>query len=282
MPQQDLAAGASLFHAHDAAVSVGIDEHLRARAVHADARVEAPVFEAVEGVLGKVVVAGADIAVRQPAARAAEAVDVVADQIVGVFHQADAGDLRQIGELLVHIADHHGDVPDPGLLQLGDLPVDQAFALDLEQRLGQLQRERDAARRGPGGQNDRPLHAVGREGGHACRRDPPEGRVGITGLHQPAADLRLLQHAVESDVREHRRAAAGFVVETVQQREHLFGQWLIHSDDLMPWPGRTCPSAWRRPHRGGSSHRACRPEGAAPRAARAGVRAPSCRDFPRA
>lgn len=132
-------------HAGDAAPAVALEAVLFRFALGVDRGVIGAVDKRLEGILGEVVVRGADVGVLEPVGHQHQRRGVVIAVVVRVHHDVHAELLGEVEHLLLHIADDERDVADPGLLQLADLPLDEQLTLDAQQCLRLFIRERGKA-----------------------------------------------------------------------------------------------------------------------------------------
>lgn len=93
---------------------------------------------------------------------------VVARGIVGVHDDGDAELVLKVEEVLLLVADNHGDVGDAGGEQLLDLALDEHLAAHLQQAFGLLVGDGGEPRRESRGQDDCVFHAIGLERRRAC------------------------------------------------------------------------------------------------------------------
>ena len=154
-------------------MSAGLDAPLRCGAFGVFHGVVGLPHVGLEGVLREVVVRGADIGVAEAIFHALDGGTVVARGVVGIHNDGDTELVLEIEEVLLLVADDHGDVGDARSQQLLDLAFDEHFAAHLQQAFGLLVGDGSEPGREARGQDDRVLHAIGLERCRACFRGLP-------------------------------------------------------------------------------------------------------------
>ena len=148
-------------HGGDAVILVHAQAPLVRGAVHVDGGIVGAVDVGLEGILGKVVIRGADVGVPQLVTNKPERPVVIPFSIEVVGHQANAVLLGKVGELVCAIANNNGDVCDPRLVELANLALNEDLAAYAREPLGSPVRDGHKARREASGHDDRVLYAIG-------------------------------------------------------------------------------------------------------------------------
>ena len=108
-------------------------------------------FAGAVGILVAPDVAGDDVGVGEMPQRPFQGMEVVLCGVLRVDDQCDIESVDQVLIFLLHKTDDHIDLPDPGFVELADRPLDQRFAVDLQEALGDLHADRDHAHAETGG-----------------------------------------------------------------------------------------------------------------------------------
>ena len=122
-----------------------------------------------EDVLREVVIRGADVGVAETLADEHQRRVVVALGVVGVDGNPHPELLLEVEERLLHVSHDDGDVIDPGLAELTDLPLDEHLAAHAQKTLGLLVRERHEAAGETRRHDDGIVHTIRGKGGLAFR-----------------------------------------------------------------------------------------------------------------
>lgn len=158
-------------HARDAVSGAGLKAPLVGGAVYVLGRVVGAVDVALKGILGEVVVGGADVGVSKFLAGEPERPAVVLLGVLVVHDDLDAVLGGEVEEVLLLVAHDYGDVGDATFEELLDLALDEDLALHAQHTLGALVGEGHEAAGESGGHDDGVVHAVGLEGVHAALGD---------------------------------------------------------------------------------------------------------------
>ena len=156
-------------HCRDSTVASGGETVFARGALEVRGGVVGLVDVTFEDVLREVVIRGADVGVAETLADEHQRRVVVALGVVGVDGNPHPELLLEVEERLLHVSHDDGDVIDPGLAELANLPLDEYLAAHAQKTLGLLVRERHEAAGETRRHDDGIVHTIRGKGGLALR-----------------------------------------------------------------------------------------------------------------